>query len=162
LVRQPHAGWTREFGEARVSCLHPLPRDRREGDPLTWQSQNNRSLVLKLEYRNQALLLPADIEAPAETELLNRQAPLASGILQAPHHGSRTSSRPAFIAAVAPRWAVFSARASSRFPIPHPEVLERYRERGIRILRTDQEGAVRFRLGNDGERVSTCLRGRLE
>jgi beta-lactamase superfamily II metal-dependent hydrolase len=41
-------------------------------------------------------------------------------------------------------------------------VLERYRERGIRILRTDQEGAVRFRLGNDGERVSTCLRGRLE
>lgn len=147
-VRRPCAGWSRELGEARVFCLHPAGRDRQNDGPGTWQSQNNRSLVLRIVYRDQALLLPADIEGEVERELVDRGANLRSQILQVPHHGSRTSSRPDFIEAVAPRWAVFSARASQRFPVPHPEVLERYRERGVPILRTDQEGAISFRYRN--------------
>ena len=90
------------------------------------------------------MLLPADIEAAVENSLLDRGPVLQSQILQVPHHGSLTSSQPAFIEAVAPRWAVFSARARERFPVPHPEILRRYQERGVKILRTDQEGAIRF------------------
>ncbi len=161
-VRRPCAGWSRALGEARVSCLHPVCRDRQEDGPLTWQSQNNRSLVFAIVYGDQALLLPADIEGEVERELIDRGARLRSQILQVPHHGSRTSSRPDFIEAVAPRWAVFSARASQRFPVPHPQVLERYRERGISILRTDQEGSVRFSLRRGREYVHTYLRGRIE
>jgi competence protein ComEC len=149
-VSQPRAGWFREYGEARVSCLHPPAREQREEEALTWGGQNNRSLVLKIDYRDRALLLPADIEAEAEGELIAGGALLKSPFLQAPHHGSRTSSHPAFLEAVAPRWAVFSARASNRFPVPHPAVLERYREKGIRVLRTDQEGAV----------IISCRRGK--
>ncbi|MBI5582755.1 MAG: DNA internalization-related competence protein ComEC/Rec2 [Deltaproteobacteria bacterium] len=162
MVRQPRAGWSREFGEARISCLHPLSGEGQEGDRPDWQGQNNRSLVLRIDYRNLTLLLPADIEAETETELLNRGSPLRCHILQVPHHGSRTSSLPAFIAAAAPRWAVFSARAAHRFPVPHPQVLERYREKGIRILRTDQEGAVSISFRDGGEEIWTFLRGRVE
>jgi competence protein ComEC len=79
-----------------------------------------------------------------ENSLLNRGLILPSQILQVPHHGSLTSSQPAFIDAVAPRWAVFSARGSVRFPVPHPEILRRYQEKNVKIIRTDQEGAIRF------------------
>ena len=64
-------------------------------------------------------------------------------MLLVPHHGSRSSSTPELIGAVAPRWAVFSAGYRSRFGHPHPEVLARYRSAGIGILRTDLDGAVR-------------------
>jgi competence protein ComEC len=160
-IRHPGAGWSQDFATARVSCLHPAGREGPDGAP-NWQDQNNRSLVLKIDCQDQSLLLPADIEADVERQLLAQGAPLRSQVLQVPHHGSRTSSSPDFITAVAPRWAVFSSRASRRFPVPHPEVLERYRQKGIKILRTDQEGAVRFTLRDGRGELATHLRGALE
>jgi competence protein ComEC len=146
------AGWTREYGLVRVSCLHPAERGERQEAPTTWDGHNNRSLVLQFTCGDQALLLPADTESEAEAKLIRSGLPLRSQVLQGPHHGSRTSNQSAFLEAVAPRWAVFSARASNRFPLPHPEVLERYRDCGIFILRTDQEGAItlRYRKGKWG------------
>lgn len=141
---QPRAGWTRNFGEVRVRILHPEPTPSQRSEAFNWHEQNNHSLVLQIDYQGQRVLLPADIEAAVENSLLERGPILQSRILQVPHHGSLTSSQPAFIEAVAPRWAVFSARGSVRFPVPHPEILRRYLEKGARILRTDQEGAIRF------------------
>ncbi len=141
---QPRAGWTKNFGEVRVRILHPEPTLPQRSEVFNWHEQNNHSLVLQIDYQGQRVLLPADIEAAVENNLLNRGPVLQSQILQVPHHGSLTSSQPAFIEAVAPRWAVFSARGSVRFPVPHPEILRRYLEKGARILRTDQEGAIRF------------------
>jgi competence protein ComEC len=143
---QPLAGWTKNFGEVRVRILHPEPThpQPQRSEAFNWHGQNNRSLVLQIDYQGQRVLLPADIEAVVENSLLNRGLTLQSQILQVPHHGSLTSSQPAFIEAVAPRWAVFSARGSVRFPVPHPEILRRYLDKGVKILRTDQEGAIRF------------------
>ncbi|MBI4765740.1 MAG: hypothetical protein HY787_14240, partial [Deltaproteobacteria bacterium] len=86
---------------------------------------------------------------------------LRSSILQVPHHGSRTSSSVPFIEAVHPRYAVISGRASSRFPLPHPEVIRRYLERGVPLFRTDQEGAVTFELKKEGWEARSFLRGTL-
>ena len=141
---QPRAGWTKNFGEVRVRILHPEPALPQRSEAFNWHEQNNHSLVLQIDYQGQRVLLPADIEAAVENSLLDRGPVLQSQILQVPHHGSLTSSQPAFIEAVAPRWAVFSARGSVRFPVPHPEILRRYLEKGVKILRTDQEGAIRF------------------
>jgi competence protein ComEC len=72
---------------------------------------------------------------------------LRSSVLLVPHHGSKTSSTPAFIDAVAPRVAVVQAAYRSRFGHPAAEVVERYRQRGITLVRTDACGAWTWRAG---------------
>ena len=62
-----------------------------------------------------------------------------------PHHGSRTSSTPAFLEAVAPRVALVQAAYRSRFGHPAPDVVARYEERGIEVVRTDRCGAWSWR-----------------
>jgi competence protein ComEC len=74
------------------------------------------------------------------------QHDLGSAVLLVPHHGSRTSSSAAFIAAVAPRWAIVPAGYRNRFGHPSAEVVERYRAAGVGLLRTDLDGAVSTRL----------------
>ena len=73
--------------------------------------------------------------------MLARGATLRSDVLLVPHHGSRTSSTGAFLDAVAPRVAVVQAAYRSRFGHPAPEVLARYADRGIAVVRSDRCGA---------------------
>ena len=69
---------------------------------------------------------------------------LAADVLLVPHHGSKTSSTEAFIAAVAPRIAVYTPGYRNRFGHPRPEVVARYERAGIRSYRTDFDGALTF------------------
>ena len=94
------------------------------------------------------MLLTGDIERQAEYEVLQRLNPNAQ-VLLVPHHGSRTSSTAEFIAAVAPRWAVVPAGYRNRFGHPSAEVVERYRAAGVRVMRTDLDGAVTVSLNAD-------------
>jgi competence protein ComEC len=103
------------------------------------RSTNDNSLVLKLSHGGHSLLLPGDIEQSSETELLANSSALHADVLKAPHHGSRTSSTPGFVAAVAPRVAVFTAGADNHFGFPHAEVLARY---ACDRLITGRDGAV--------------------
>ena len=68
-------------------------------------------------------------------------------MLLVPHHGSRTSSSPEFLAAVAPLWAIVPVGYRSRFGHPSAEVMERYRSAGVQMFRTDRDGAVTVTLG---------------
>ena len=63
-------------------------------------------------------------------------------VVKAPHHGSRTSSTPDFVAALEPRWVVLSVGTGNRFGHPHPIAVGRWA--GSRRVRTDRDGAVRF------------------
>jgi competence protein ComEC len=65
-----------------------------------------------------------------------------------PHHGSRTSSTPEFIAAVSPSWAIVPVGYRSRFGHPNADVLARYGAAGVAIVRTDRDGAIALRLGD--------------
>ncbi|WP_028536058.1 DNA internalization-related competence protein ComEC/Rec2 [Paludibacterium yongneupense] len=116
---------------------------------LPLESGNNaRSCVLLVSGRYHAALLTGDIPAVVEEELVRQLGRgLAATILLVPHHGSRSSSSAAFLDAVRPRWAIVSAGYRNRFAHPHPEVLRRYRERGIRLLRTDLDGAITLEAG---------------
>jgi competence protein ComEC len=112
-------------------------------------SDNERSCVLRISTAYRAVLLPGDIEHGAEARLVRRLGPaLHAEVLIAPHHGSKTSSTPAFVAAVSPSFVVFPAGYRNRWSFPAPEVRERYAERGTEMLITAEAGAIRFRIGD--------------
>jgi competence protein ComEC len=110
---------------------------------------NDTSLVLRLEWRQASFLLAGDIEAVGERALLASHADVQSTVLKVAHHGSQTSSSPAFVSAVRPAVAVVSVGANNPFGHPSPAVLERLD--GSLVLRTDERGTVR--LSTDGEHV---------
>jgi competence protein ComEC len=112
--------------------------------------RNARSCVLAVrDAAGRQALLTGDIEAAQEAALLARHgAPaLASTLLLVPHHGSRTSSTPAFLDAVAPSLAVVQAGYRSRFGHPAPDVRQRYADRRIMLVRSDRCGAFRWQAG---------------
>ena len=104
---------------------------------------NAMSCVLRVAAGGRSLLLTGDIERDQEAALVGAvgSAALRSDVLIAPHHGSKTSSSEAFLDAVQPRVAVFQAGYRNRFGHPAPEVMARYRERGIRAEVTPGCGA---------------------
>jgi competence protein ComEC len=97
------------------------------------------------------MLLTGDIEAGAEAALLPMSARLRACVLKVPHHGSRTSSTAAFVAAVAPRVAVISVGADNRYHLPAAEIEARYLAMGACVLRTDRCGAIVT--ATDGQRL---------
>jgi competence protein ComEC len=108
---------------------------------------NEGSCVLRVTAGDVVLLLTGDIEAGAEADLVRRYgAALEADVLVLPHHGSRTSSTPAFVEAVQPRHALVAAGYRNRFGFPHPEVRERYAVAGAELLETGRSGAIHLRL----------------
>ena len=106
-------------------------------------SKNNRGCTLRISAGPHSVLLAADIEKESEARLLQQHADkLPATLLVVPHHGSKTSSTPEFVAAVHPRYAVFTAGYRNRFGHPKQEVVERYRSIGSELLRSDEDGAV--------------------
>ena len=106
---------------------------------------NNASVVLRVSYGATSFLLPADIHSDAEARLV-QSASIDSDVLKVPHHGSRTSSSPAFLDAVSPAVAVISVDAESRHGHPHAEVIEALTERisDENIILTSESGTVEF------------------
>lgn len=105
---------------------------------------NNHSVVLRLAYGQVSFLLPGDVEAPVEQAMLEAGLPLRATVLKSPHHGSKTSSSPAWLEAVDPQVVAVSVGADNRFGHPSPEVLARYEAIGAAVLRTDERGTIEF------------------
>jgi competence protein ComEC len=109
---------------------------------------NDLSCVLRITAGARRALLTGDMEAPSEAHLVGIDAhALAADVLVVPHHGSRTSSTPAFVAAVDPRVAIFAAGYLNRFGHPRPDIVARYERRGAMLMRTDLMGAVTVTMG---------------
>lgn len=104
---------------------------------------NNRSCVLRISSLYGSLLLVGDIEKESEAELLeNEMDKLGSDVLVVPHHGSKTSSTPEFIAAVNPQVSIFTVGYLNRFGHPKTQIWNRYQQAQSRLFRSDQDGAV--------------------
>ncbi len=157
--RRCEAGQRWHWDGVQFEVLHPVASDYDRPAP-----PNAMSCVLRVvSASGVSALLTGDIEAAQEAALLARAAaavpqnpttpmaphPLRSDFLLAPHHGSRTSSTAPFLDAVAPRVAVFQAAYRSRYGHPAPDVLARYAERGITIVRSDHCGATIWRSGGE-------------
>ncbi len=130
-------------GGATMRVLGPGPKAFASG------KINNESLVLKLTWHNVSFLLTGDIEAGGEQALIDSGVDLHSTVLKVAHHGSDTSSSPAFLQAVQPAVAIVSVSANNPYGHPSPSVMSRF-DRSL-VLRTDQEGTIQ--LSTDGEHL---------
>lgn len=128
---------THMLGGARVEVLAPCPAFDPDLGP------NDNSFVLRITYGERSLLLVGDTEHEEEGTLLaGDRDRLRADVLKVGHHGSRTSSTPAFLAAVRPAEAVISAGCRNRYGHPHPLTLATLAQAGVRVWRTDHDGAV--------------------
>jgi competence protein ComEC len=137
------------WDEVEFDVLHPHA-DHLQNSTLT---PNARSCTLRIRYVGRTVLLTGDIEAPQERALLDRagqsRQDLKADVLLAPHHGSGTSSTAEFLQAVQPSITLFQVGYRNRYRHPKQEVVQRYRDRGILPLRTDQSGAIRVEVDTD-------------
>jgi beta-lactamase superfamily II metal-dependent hydrolase len=125
------------LGNIELTILPPA-------EPLISQSElNNNSTVVRLDYKNFSCLYTGDIEKERERELCSRVDSLLDvDILKIPHHGSSSSSTPAFIKTVNPDIAIISCGEENSYGHPHDEVLALYYNLDIDIYRTDQHGTI--------------------
>ncbi|WP_110687488.1 DNA internalization-related competence protein ComEC/Rec2 [Salinicola aestuarinus] len=118
-------------------------------------SRNARSCVLLVTLGQHRVLITGDAGTAQEQAWLDtlRTAPI--DLLVAGHHGSRSSSSPAFIAASRPQDVVFSSGRGNPYHHPSPEIVARFVAAGSRIWNTAFDGAVRFTLSPSGIDVQT-------
>ncbi|WP_043274339.1 DNA internalization-related competence protein ComEC/Rec2 [Pseudomonas sp. CHM02] len=108
---------------------------------------NPKSCVLQVQANGERLLLTGDIERAAEQAMLASPLAVPTDWLQAPHHGSRSSSSWAFLERLAPRSVLISRGRSNAFGHPHPQVMARYQRLGSQVYDSAEQGAVRLQLG---------------
>ena len=106
---------------------------------------NNDSIVLYGKLLGSSFLFTGDLEKEGEEELMVSYPNLKASVLKAGHHGSKGSSSEAFLDQLQPSLALVSAGENNRYKHPNDETLERFKERHIKVLRTDQNGAIRFK-----------------
>lgn len=125
------------FGDVKIEVLSPEKTDD-ENAP----SDNNHSVVLRLVFGARKILLTGDIEKGAERELLSASETIQTDVIKVAHHGSSTSSSAEFVAATRAKLAVVSVGRESPFGHPRPEVVERWKSAGARVLTTGENGTI--------------------
>ncbi|MGZ5067997.1 MAG: DNA internalization-related competence protein ComEC/Rec2 [Methylobacter sp.] len=117
----------------------------------TFGAENDSSCVLKIESKYGSVLLTGDIEAQAESWLVETyDEGLQADVLVAPHHGSKTSSTTGFLQVVRPDYVLIPAGYRSQFGHPHKDVLARYRQMHADWLNSANSGAITVDVGSQG------------
>lgn len=127
-------------------------------DEIAPSAKNNDSLVLRLKFGQRSLLFPGDAEKAVERTLLseNSESAIHADILKIGHHGSKNSTTPAFLSAVNPQIAIVSSGEGNPYGHPSPAILDRLEMAGVRVLRTDTNGAIHIL--TDGQQIEvTCF-----
>lgn len=119
------------------------------GTRIEFINPDGSSLVMRIVYGDISFLFPGDIKEQAEDFLLNSGMEISSTVLKLSHHGGKGTNREMFLKRVHPDIAVISTDGRRNFP--DPDVIERLKSLGVRILRTDINGAITMR--TDGKRL---------
>ena len=129
----PKVGETYQLGAAQFAILAP---NRSYEDP------NNSSLALLLTHGENGFLFTGDAEEEAEADILQNGIEIRADVYKAGHHGSRSSSSAVFLDAVGASYAVISCGEGNDYGHPHSGPLNEFRERGIKVFRTDEQGSI--------------------
>ena len=130
----PQVGMVYELGEAAFTIVAP---NGEYGD-----NANDYSVGILLEHGENRFLFTGDAEEDSQADMLDNGIDLSADVLKAAHHGSRTANTEAFLERVNPEYVVISCGEGNSYGHPHAEVLNRLREMGIKVFRTDEEGTV--------------------
>ncbi len=144
-IRSFHAGDSFEWSGVQANVLSPELGYSNPGAP-----KNDDSLVMRLAYDKGSVLLEGDAEWSSEADMVLNHRLAPSTLLKVGHHGSKTSTADAFLAAVAPRVAVISVGTHNTFGHPRWEVLNKLEQARVPTWRTDREGAETFLISPDG------------
>ena len=137
-------------GNIKFTCLHP--------EKGAEQESNEASVVIYLEYGAFSALFTGDLEGSGEEAVRQQLKSLMteeSGItvLKVAHHGSRNSTKEAFLETASPKLAIISAGKNNRYGHPHEELLDRLERTRCHIYQTKVGGAVTIRVTQGGRRV---------
>lgn len=121
---------------------------------------NNYSVVLRLTYGEDSFLFTGDAEEASEEEMLSLDWPLTATVLKCGHHGSETSTSPAFLDAVSPQYAVISCGVDNDYGHPDAVTLEKLEAAGAEVFRTDRQGTILA--STDGSGVTMTALGKAE
>lgn len=130
-----------KLGEIEMNFWWPKQNTNEEG--------NKTSVVFQAIYGKTKILLTGDINTEIEEELIKRERNIKSDILKIAHHGSCESSGDIFLEKVSPQIGVIGV-GENKYGHPCPNVLEKLEKRGIRIKRTDKDGEIKIKIGNEG------------
>lgn len=134
-TRPCRAGAAWDWDGVRFEILHP--------DAGYQGPDNDGSCVLRVVAPGGRLLIVGDLEQSGEAALLERDADVQAEVLVVGHHGSAGASSPAFLAAVAPRWALVPAGYGNRWGFPAAAVRRRLARQDSMAIVSGEQGAVR-------------------
>lgn len=130
---EPRTGDDFEIGPMDIKILHPSSISGKT---------NEESLSALFTYGNVKFLFTGDTDRNGEKEIMNSGINIDANILQLGHHGSITSSTPAFIDAVSPDVSIYSAGVDNPYGHPSGEVVSYIQNKGISLYGTDVHGTI--------------------
>ena len=142
-----------KIGCIKISIIHP------ENKLMINNPMNNNSIVCKVEYNSFSMLLTGDIEMEAEELILRKNINLKADVLKVAHHGSKTSTTGEFLKAINPKVALIGVGKNNNFGHPSNEVIQRLKENGTRIYRTDENGEISITVNKKGRiiKIQRCI-----
>lgn len=146
FVAYPEVGESYSVGPLDFAIIHPSGLT---GD------LNDDSLGFQMVAENTSFLFTGDAEERAEHRMLDSGLDLQSDIYHMGHHGSNTSSSEAFMSAIQPEVAIYSAGVDNRYGHPHSEAIERVQSVGAQVHGTAEDGTVTVNVTNTGYMVQT-------
>lgn len=142
------------YGAVCVRVLWPWRNS--QVSPWPTLSENNNSVVIRLESPVGNVLLTGDLEHAGEAALLARGRRVRADVLKLAHHGRPTASSLPFLRAISPRLAVVSAGRRATALTHHARVVRRHLQQvGARILSTASAGRISITLAPWGIRIQT-------
>ena len=147
-VTIPEPGDAFTLGEVNVTVLGPTQ---------SYAETNDTSIVLLVEHGETRFLFTGDMETTAESDMLDYwegNMDWDVNVLKVGHHGSSTSSSYHFIRRTDPEYAIISVGADNSYGHPHEEVVSRFNDAEIPMLRTDELGTIIASSNGDGETIT--------
>lgn len=135
-IEIPQPGDTFALGDAQVTVLGPVK---------SYAEPNNTSIVLRVDYGDTSFLFTGDMEAEAETDMMNYwddPSVFHSNVLKVGHHGSSTSTTYRFLYEIDPEAAVISCGRDNSYGHPHREVMKLLKDAEVPVYRTDEMGTI--------------------
>lgn len=120
-----------------------------------YSDDNNNSLVIKIVYGNTSFLLTGDAETKSESDMISAGVNLSADVIKIGHHGSSSSNSSEFLDKTRAKYAVISVGKDNSYGHPTEETLNKLKQRGMTILRTDQNGTIIFE--SDGKELTYSI-----
>ena len=135
----PEIGDVLNFGDVNIRVIYISSDDE----------LNDTSIVLKLVYKDISMLFMGDASTKVEEKILLQD--LKSDVLKVGHHGSIYSTSEDFIKKVEPKISIIEVGKNNNYGHPRYEVIERLKNIGSKVYRTDEDGTIK--VSSDGEKL---------